>query len=82
MKVVRVLFFIIIFALLILVGLSYAGLLPINIQDYFITTVDIDIYTNDQLVASDQVSSINIPELRQGILPFNKIYGDFYGTFD
>lgn len=81
MKVVRVLFFIIIFALLILVGLSYAGLLPINIQDYFITTVDIDIYTNDQLVASDQISSINIPELRQGILPFNKIYGDFYGTF-
>ena len=81
MKVVKTLLIIILFAVLILIGLSYAGVLPIQIQDYFITTVDIDIYTNDTLVASDQISSINIPELRQGVVPFNKIYNDFYGDF-
>ena len=81
MKIVKTLLIIIIFALIILVGLSYAGLLPVNIQNYFITKVDINIYTNDKLVASDQISSIDFPELKQGILPFREIYKDFYGTF-
>ena len=81
MKVVKTLLIIIVFALIILVSLSYAGLLPVSVQDYFITKVDIDIYTNDKLVASDQILSTKFPELNQGILPFREIYKDFYGTF-
>lgn len=81
MKVVKTLLFIILCIILILVGLSYAGVLPVNISSYFITTIDIDIYTNNQLVASDQISSIDIPSLKQGIIPFKEIYQDDYGIF-
>lgn len=81
MKVVKTLLFIIICIILILIGLSYAGVLPFNIQSLFVTTIDIDIYTNNQLVASDQISSIDYPTLKKGIIPFKERYENFYGQY-
>lgn len=81
MKVITTLLLIIVLAALLLVGLSYAGIVPFDIQSYFVTIVDVDIYTNNELVASDSLSSIDYPNVKEGIIPFKDVYKNYYGKF-